>query len=101
MSGFSGPFTLEVSPDRDEQIPGDSVLSITGAPSLQCSQLLAPCFPHPHQAHSTHLELALEWPKDMSLLQEMGGMHTGSCLDVQEGGRTGHFLVAFWPLQVL
>lgn len=50
---------------------------------------------------STHLELALEWPKDMSLLQDMGGMYTGSCLEVQEGGRAGHFLAAFWPLQVL
>lgn len=50
---------------------------------------------------STHLELALEWPKDMSLLQDMGGMYTGSCLEVQEGGRATHFLAPFWPLQVL
>lgn len=50
----------------------------------------------PRPPSSTHLELALEWPKDSSLLQ-----HSGSCLETQEGGRTGHFLTGFWPLQVL
>ena len=46
------------------------------------------------------MELALEWLKDRSLVQEVGGTHTGSCLEVQEGGRPGYFLTAFWPLHV-
>lgn len=59
-----------------------------------------PC-PRPALAVGTHLELALEWLKDRSLVQEVGGTHTGSCLEVQEGGRPGYFLTAFWPLHVL
>ena len=55
----------------------------------------------PPLAVGTHLELALEWPKDRSLVQEVEGTHTGSCLEVQEGGRPGYFLTAFWPLHVL
>lgn len=101
-------FPLGTCPGRDRGIPGDRgpVLPISGAPSGAARRGVAPV-PSPPAPRppawpsSTHLELALEWPKDMSLLQDMGGMYTGSCLEVQEGGRAGHFLAAFWPLQVL
>lgn len=81
-----------------------SVRSLRVLPPLQPETpgpAVGPPRPCPPLAMGTHLELALEWLKDRSLVQEVGGTYTGSCLEVQEGGRPGHFLAAFWPLHVL
>lgn len=109
MSRFCLPLHTEnfprpgTPPGQDKKPLGTEVVLLSSAAPSQRAVRLTVC-PHPGpsaQPGSTYLELALEWPKDRSLLQDMGGTYTGSCLEVQEGGRTGHFLTAFWPLQVL
>ena len=97
------PLCTGDTPGRNPELPGDRgwVFPVWEAPTSAPGRGLLPLHPPRPPPPSTHLELALEWLKDMSLLQEVGGTHTGSCLEMQEGGRPGHFLVAFCPLQVL